>query len=748
MKSGAAFLFLGILLLLPAAWLLSANPRESETPEFNERQRAWWAFQPVAAPEAPANGADNPIDAFIRARLAEKQLDLSPRADKVTLIRRASFDLLGLPPSPEEVDAFVRDDSPDAFARLVDRLLASPHYGERWARHWLDLARYAESNGFKTDETRPNIWRYRDYVIDAFNADKPYDRFVQEQIAGDELWPESAEARIATGFNRHYADETNAAILLQRRSEILLDITDTVGAAFMGLTYGCAKCHDHKFDPIPQTDYYRLQAFFANVAEDDEIVLLSAAEHDAYRRKLAAWQEPTREIRAEMEALMAPFYEKTNREFLSWRTAETQAAYAKPPEQQTMYERLLLRKHRWAVSYISHSPNALQDEKRNRYGKLERELAKFAGQRPGELPLGSGLTELGPDAPPTHVLASADFAAPRQEVRPGFLSILDPAPARYAPTANGKSSGRRSALAMWLTDADNPLTGRVMVNRLWHYHFGRGIVYTPSDFGAMGERPTHPRLLDYLAREFIDNGWSLKRMHRLMMTSEAYRQASAYVEKAAQADPLNKLLWRFPPRRLDGEAIRDSMLAVAGKLNTRMGGPSVFPTLPEGVFRNRGGWGAAQSEAEQNRRSIYIFVRRNARYPMLELLDMPDTHESCARRGTTVSALQALTLLNSRHTVEWAGGFAERVVERAGADPAKQVEEAYRLAYSRLPDGREKDTALSFFDKQSGIAAEDAANGKSPPPDKLPAGMSREQSAALTDFCHALLNSNEFVYSN
>ena len=747
MKSGAAFL--GVLLLLPAAWLLSANPRE--TPEFSERQRAWWAFQPVAAPEAPANGADNPIDAFIRARLAEKQLDLSPRADKVTLIRRASFDLLGLPPSPEDVEAFVRDDSPDAFARLVDRLLASPHYGERWARHWLDLARYAESEGFKSDETRPNAWRYRDYVIDAFNADKPYDRFVQEQIAGDELWPESAEARIATGFNRHYADETNAAILLQRRSEILLDITDTVGAAFMGLTYGCAKCHDHKFDPIPQTDYYRLQAFFANAAEDDEIVLLSAAEHDAYRRKLAAWQEATREIRAEMQSLLAEKRAETERDQIHRRAAETQAAYAKPPEQRTMYERLMLQKHQWALRYFTDEKLAgsLQGEQEARYEELERELARFAGQRPGELPLGSGLTELGPDAPPTHVLALADFAAPRQEVRPGFLSILDSAPARYAPTANGKSSGRRSALAMWLTDADNPLTGRVMVNRLWHYHFGRGIVRTPSDFGAMGERPTHPRLLDYLTREFLENGWSLKRMHRLIMTSEAYRQASAYVEKAAQADPLNKLLWRFPPRRLEGEAIRDSMLAVAGKLNTRMGGPSVFPTLPEGAAEPRGGWDAAQSEAEQNRRSIYIFVRRNARYPMLESFDMPDTHEACARRNTTTSAPQALALLNSRHTVEWAGSFAERVVERAGADPAKQVDEAYRLAYSRLPNAREKDTVLTFFDKQSRIAAERAAAGKAIAElDGLPAGMSREQGAALADFCHALLNSNEFVYSN
>ncbi len=748
-KPGAALV--GVLLSLPAAWVLSANPREAP-PQFTEQQRAWWAFQPPAAPEPPANGAANPIDAFVRARLAEKQIEISPPADKAALIRRASFDLLGLPPTPEQVEAFVNDDSPDAFARLIDRLLDSPHYGERWARHWLDLARYAESEGFKSDETRPNAWRYRDYVIEAFNADKPYDRFVQEQIAGDELWPESAEARIATGFNRHYADETSAAVLMQRRSEILLDITDAVGATFMGLTYGCAKCHDHKFDPLLQADYYRLQAFFANVTEDDEVVLLSEEEHAEYRRKLAAWQEATREIRDEMQALMAEDRAEFERSELLRRSAETQAAYTKPPEQLTMYERLMLKKHRWALSYVGSDEKllpAIEYDKKVRYKELAKELAKFEAQRPGELPVGSGLTELGAEAPPTHVLSLADFAAPGQEVQPGFPSILDPSPARYRPTANGKSSGRRTALAMWLTDPDNPLTGRVMVNRLWHYHFGRGIVRTPSDFGAMGDRPTHPRLLDYLTREFIENGWSLKHMHRLMMTSETYRQSSAYREEAAQADPLNKLLWRFPPGRLEGEAIRDAMLAVSGKLDPRIGGPSVFPALPDGAFTPRGGWDTSQSEADQNRRSIYIFVRRNGRYPMLESLDMPDPHEACARRNTTTSAPQALALLNSRHTVEWARGFAGRVVERAGADPARQADEAYRLAYSRLPDAWEKDTALTFFDSQSRIAAERAAAGEPiAVPDGLPAGMSRGQGAALTDFCHALLNSNEFVYRN
>ncbi len=362
MKLRAAFV--SILLLLVAAWSSFANPREA--PQFSEQQRAYWAFQPVAAPEVPATADTNPIDAFVRARLAEKQLELSPRADKVTLIRRASFDLVGLPPTPTEVEAFVNDKSPDAFAKVVDRLLDSPHYGERWARHWLDLARYAESEGFKSDETRPNAWRYRDYVINAFNADKPYDRFVQEQIAGDELWPESPEARIATAFNRHYPDETNAAVMMQRRSEILLDITDTVGATFMGMTFGCAKCHDHKFDPILQADYYRLQAFFANVTEDDEVVLLGKNEYADYQRKLAAWEKATQEIRGEMQELLAEKRAETQVEQLGKRAAETKAAFAKPASERTMYERLMVRKHEWAMSYFTDEKLAasLKDEKK------------------------------------------------------------------------------------------------------------------------------------------------------------------------------------------------------------------------------------------------------------------------------------------------------------------------------------------------------------------------------------------------
>ena len=740
-----------LALLAAAVPAPSEAARSTDDSTFPEHQRDHWAFQPVAVQPVPAADSPNPVDAFVLSSMARRGIAPGQRADRVSLIRRATFDLHGMPPTPEQVDAFLADESPDAFARLVDRLLASPRYGERWARHWLDLARYAESEGFKSDETRPHAWRYRDYVIDALNADKPYDRFVQEQIAGDELWPGSPEARIATGFNRHYPDESNAAILMQRRQEVLLDITDTVGSVFMGLTYGCAKCHDHKFDPILQADYYRLQAFFSNVSTDDEIHLLSEAGRAERDRRQAAWEGATAPIRAQIDALLdekraAAFETQVNR-----RSPETQEAFRKDPAERTMYERLLFRQHMWQMRYHNDArlAGSLKGEAKERYGELQAELAEFDHLKPADLPLGMGIRELGAAAPKTHVLSLANYAAPLEEVQPGFLTLLDARPAAYAPALGGRSSGRRTALARWLTDPANPLTARVMANRLWHYHFGQGIVRTPSDFGLMGERPTHPELLDWLSAEFVRSGWSLKHMHRLIMNSETYQQSSAFREEASGADPLNRLLWRFPPQRLEGEVIRDSMLSVSGRLNHQVGGPSAFPALPIGAAPPRGGWEVPESASAQDRRSVYVFVRRNSRYPMLESFDMPDTHESCARRSTTTTAPQALALLNSEHTLGWARAMAGRVIEAAGEDRARQVDSAYRLAYSRVPDGWEKDTVLTFFETQGEIIAERIAAGE--PlllPDFAAHSMSDEDAAALVDFCHMLLNSNEFVYRN
>jgi hypothetical protein len=720
---------------------------------FTARQRRYWAFQPIVRASAPAvhhsQWVRNPIDAFILTKLEAKQISPGTEADKVTLLRRVTLDLTGLPPTPAEMDAFVADARPTAYETAVDRLLASPRYGERWARHWLDLARYAESDGFKADEFRPNVWRYRDYVIQSFNDDKPYDRFVKEQLAGDEMWPSDPNARIATAFNRHYPDESNARNLVQRRQEILNDVTDTVGSTFLGLTYGCARCHDHKFDPILHADYYRLQAFFANVGAADGYSLLPPNEDAAYRAKLAVWEEQTKDIRAQIKTLLEPARKKIVTELFEKYPPEIQAAILKPDTERTPME--------WQMAYKAKpymNPDdedvagSLRGEKREKYNALLKELRKFADLYPGDAPRGTGIIDITAKPPATHILAAGSYERPTEQVEPGFLTILDPNPARIAPPDGVTSTGRRTALANWIASPDNPLTSRVMVNRIWHYHFGRGIVANPSDLGVMGGAPSHPELLDWLASEFVRNGWSIKKLHRTIVTSSTYRQTAMYREDAAGIDPDNKLLWRYPRQRLEGEVIRDSALAVAGILNLKMGGPGVYPSLPKGMTVGRTKWGASEGD-EQNRRSVYISVRRNLRYPMLEVLDMPDTHESCARRETTISAPQALTYMNSETVLGWAQAFAGRVLQDAGADTARQIEQAYRYAYTRSPNGSEKDTAMTFFARHQQILKQrEAANEKLALPPVIPAGVSREHAAALVDFCHMLLNSNELVYRN
>jgi hypothetical protein len=715
---------------------------------FSARQREFWSFQKVREHNPPVvktkGWARTPVDQFILAKLEEKGIAPGPAADRVTLLRRASFDLIGLPPSPEEVDAFVADKSPNAWAKVVDRLLASPHYGERWGRHWLDLARFAESEGFKSDETRPNAWRYRDYVIQSFNADKPYNRFVQEQIAGDELWPNDPEARVATAFNRHYPDESNARNLMQRRQEILDDITDVVGSTFMGLTVGCARCHNHKFDPILHADYYKLQAFFANTAADDHIPMLPEAELKQYEARRAEWEEKTKDVRARIAAVLEPSKKYILKEFFDKYPPEIQAAILKPPAERNPFEWQMYAK---AKPYLDipdeDAARALKGEQRKKYDALLAELAAFAPLYPGERPEGIGMHDLSTAAPKTHILAVGVYDAPLQEVQPGFLTLLDPNPPKIVPPAGLQSTGRRTALAKWLTDPENPLTARVMVNRIWHYHFGRGIAGTPSDFGIMGERPSHPEMLDWLTKEFVRSGWSMKQMHRLILNSAVYQQSSAFRKDAAAVDSNNRYFWAFPRQRLESEVIRDSALEVAGLLNTKVGGPSVYPDLPEGMPAPRGGWKLSPAE-ERNRRSVYIFVRRNARYPMMEAFDMPDTHESCSRRAITTTAPQALTMLNDKVALQWAQALAGRALQ--SPDP---VDSAFRLTYSRHPDPFEKDTISTFFHKQQPVIEARVARGeKIAQPSFVPPGMAPERAAAFVDFCQMLLNSNEFVYRN
>jgi hypothetical protein len=751
--------------------------------KFTEQQRRYWAFQKVVRPPVPATKdkewGRNPIDAFIAAELDAKKLKPNGHADRVTLIRRATLDLTGLPPTPEDVQAFVSDSSPNAFANVVDRLLASPQYGERWGRHWLDLARYADTNGFKTDEPRPNIWRYRDYVIQAFNQDKPYDRFIREQIAGDELYPNDLNARIAVGFNRHFTDETNQPVIELRRQETLNDITDTVGAVFMGMTYGCARCHDHKFDPILHKDYYRLQAFFSNIREQDDLVLLSGPELEAYKQQLAAWDAQTRAIRDEMHAMVEPMA-KARRDYYTIRFSDgTKEALKTPPEERNPLQQLLAIKATPQITYEDRALVNYKDEEfgtapltaeqKKRFADLEAELRKYDAIKPNP-PMAQTIIDHSRTAPKSFVLGAGNWDVQREEVQPGFLSILDPSNPKIVPPDGLNSTGRRSVLANWLANPQNPLTPRVMVNRIWQYHFGRGIVASASDFGVMGERPSNPQLLDYLASTFVENGWSIKKMHRQIMLSNAYQESSAFQAHAAAVDPENKLLWRYDRHRAEGETIRDSMLFVSGLLNSKMGGPGVNPPLPPGaggggraggvrtgIASATGGAGgiapraiAARSDAaDGNRRSVYVFLKRNAVYPMLEAFDAPNPQESCSRRFRSVIPSQSLILMNDPLVLEWSLALAGRVLNDGGLSLDQQVDRAYRLALSRQASADERSAVLDFLQRQATLHAGRLSRNEKPPvPAELPAGMDRARAAAFVDFCHTLLNSNEFLYVN
>src|SRR5215831_16839167 len=722
--------------------------------KFTDAQRKYWAFQKVVKPAVPAvnekSWVRTPVDAFILAKLEERHLKPNPPADRTTLIRRAYFDLIGLPPTPEQVQGFLSDNAADAYEKVISGLLASPRYGERWGRHWLDLARYADTQGFKADETRPNVWRYRDYVIQAVNEDKPYDRFIKEQIAGDELYPTDPAAKVATGFNRLWPDESNLANPILMRQEILDDITDTVASVFMGLTYGCAKCHDHKFDPILQKDYYKLQAFFAGTTNTDRASLLSGEQAAVYQRQYAEWDAKTRDIRSRMREMLEEVRLTATKNAIGMFPKEAQEAIFTPPEKRTPMQ--------WQTYYRSASrlpkdtalEKSLTGEAEERYNALKKELSQYDSIKPPDPPVAEVMMDQGREAPPTYLLAKGVWDAPLEAVQPGFLSILDLNPARVVPPEGLESTGRRSALANWLTDPSNPLVSRVMVNRIWHYHFGQGIVGSPSDFGVMGERPSNPKLLDYLASEFIANGWSMKKLHRMIMLSNSYQESSAYQEAAAAIDPEDKLLWRFERRRLEGEVIRDSMLFVSGALNMKMGGPGVFPPLPPGVSQPRStymNWKPEKDQAEANRRSVYVFVKRNLRYPMFEAFDFPDTHESCPRRFATVTPTQPLTMMNDELVMEWSRALAGRVLNDSGLSTEQQIERAYRLALSRSPRPEESRLVLDFLTRQTTLLADRLTKSEQVTlPPSVPDGMKPAQAAAFVDFCHTLLNSNEFIY--
>jgi hypothetical protein len=681
-----------------------------------------WAWKKPARPKVPiVAGAQpaNPIDAFVRARLDAVNLSPAPRATREQLIRRVTFDLTGLPPAPEEVDAFVRDAAPGAWARVVDRLLASPHYGERWGRHWLDLARYADTNGYEYDEPRPDAWRYRDYVIRALNADTPYDRFVTEQLAGDEAYPGDPVARVATGFNLLGPDMTDSSDQAQRRLNTLNDMTDTAALAFLSLTLTCARCHDHKFEPIPQADYFRFQAFFAPAAFRTDLPAATPANARSHAAAQARYLELTREVRDALDGLEGPHRRRLFEAKLAELSPDARAAHRTPPGERTGGQQELVAETAAKVRVADADVvKALPPDEKAKADALRAKLKAFDGRKPRPLPAAMGLTDRPGPPPKTHLLERGELGNKGVEVQPGFPTALAPGGKSVAAVVAPlpQSSGRRLALARWVTSADNPLTARVVVNRLWQHHFGRGVVVTASDFGTRGRPPTHPKLLDWLACELVEGGWTLKRMHRLMLLSDTYQQSTRASEAAARLDPDNTLFSRMNRLRLEGEAVRDAMLAASGRLNPKAGGPGVV--LPD-LGRAAGGSRAVAVTAdarEHARRSVYLLARRNLRDPFLESFDQPDSNQSCPKRERSTTAPQALALLNSADAMTAAKALAERIAREADAEP-QRVARAYRLVLGRDPTATERERATAFL--------------KTSPPSEL---------------CRALFNLNEFLY--
>jgi hypothetical protein len=686
-------------------------------------------------PAAPPRWSRNPIDAFLFDRMRAQRLTPSPRASRRVLVRRAYLDLLGLPPSPAEVDAFVNDRAPNAWSRLIDRLLASPHYGERWARHWLDLVRYADSGGFEFDRDRAEAWRYRDYVVKAFNGDKPYDRFIREQLAGDELAAENGaengaqneEAMIATGFLRLGPDIEGGE---RGRQDSLEDLIGTTSLTFMGLTVACARCHNHKFDPIPQKDYYRLQAVFYST-RPIEHPLVPAHVVQAHQEETARVEALQKPLVDRKKALEAPHLKRLVDAEIAKLPEYLQIAWRTPEAERTDGQRLNVRQIEKTLQNDSlrakiteaHIVALMSDGERQQHEQVKSEIAELDKRKPKPFPTARAIGEWGREPRPSHFLFRGSIDAKGSQMSPGVLSVaVDGEHPFPAPPPDARSSWRRRGLAEWIASPRNPLTARVMVNRIWQHHFGEGIVRTPSNFGALGDKPSHPELLDWLALEFIERGWSIKQMQRLLMTSAAYQMASADAAANVAIDPENRFFWRMPRQRLEAEVLRDQILSVAGTLDRALGGPNVFPYIDPDLFEasSKRNWpGQPDDDPSTWRRSLYVFSKRSIRYPLFEAFDQPNLVNSVDRRNRSTVAPQALLLMNNAFVRLHAGKFAERVVREAGPPPAAQVIAAFRLALGRPPDATELKTSIEYV---------------------------RSSADGMSGLAHALFNLNEFVY--
>ena len=700
------------------------EPVHHGPPPVNAETKKFWSFQPVRNPAIPKlhlgkktkTAPKSPIDALILAKLERAKLTPAPLASKVALLRRATYDLTGLPPTPQEVTTFLNDKSPNAYPKLIDRLLTSPHYGEKWARNWMDLVRYAETNSFERDDPKPFAWKYRDYLIQAFNEDKPYSQFLTEQLAGDELPNPTPQQIIATGYYRLGQWDDEPADPEQARYDELDDVVATTGQVFLGLTVNCARCHDHKIDPIPQKDYYRMTAIFAGttryghpVDKNSLRVIAPKAEQDKHAAEMAVYKGKLDGLTQAMTA------------------TETKAMTNFTPVEKEEFRgemnRLPLLKKRVGT--------LLTEAEFADYEAKTKERISLKNSPPASLDTALAITESGKTPPVSHIMMRGNPHSPGDEVTPGFLSVLSP-PEPQIPTlpAEVVSSGRRLALSNWLSSEKNPLTARVMVNRVWQSHFGRGIVRSTSNFGFMGTPPTHPELLDYLATQFMKNGWKLKPLHRQIMLSEAYRRSSQSDKIALAKDPENDLFWRFDMRRLSAEEVRDSILAANGSLNGAMFGPSIYPKIEAEVLagQSRPGYGWPVSKPEdQLRRSVYIHIKRSLPLPILASFDAADTDFTCPVRFATTQPTQALSTLNSVFINEQARIFAESVRKTAGEKPASQVRQALWRVLQREPTPKEILRGTDYLartEKKYGVT----------------------KTEALRAFCLIALNLNEFIY--
>ncbi|HSH94434.1 MAG TPA: PSD1 and planctomycete cytochrome C domain-containing protein, partial [Roseimicrobium sp.] len=756
----------------------TARPEPAELgkgPVFTEEEKQFWAFQPIQNPPVPKvrkkELVRNPIDAFLLQKLSDKNLGYAPPADRTTLIRRVTFDLLGLPPTPEEIDQFVKDTSPDAYQKLIDRLLASPAYGERWGRHWLDLAGYADSNGFtEADAPRAHAWRYRDYVIRSINADKPLSEFIREQLAGDEiagpvqkeLTTRQIELLTATGFLRMAPDGTDESLpdANLARNQVIADTVKVVSSSILGMTVACAQCHDHRYDPITIDDYYRMRAVFDPAFDWKNwrgpgrrlVSLYTEADRQKAREVEAEAVKIDQARKVKEDAFIQATFDKEVAKLPEElrepaRVARTTAAAKRDDAQKKLMKE-------YPSLNVSSGSLYLYDKKAaDELAKMSEEATKIRAGKPVENFV-MAATEIPGKIPDSFVFNRGDHDQPKQRVEPGeflILASLNPPAIPAKPATNSPTSGRRLTYANWLTSGNHPLVARVLVNRVWSEHFGRGIVSSVGDFGRLGQRPTHPELLDWLATDFMSHGWSLKQLHRTILSSTAYQRSSARDPKKERVDPDNALLGRMNIRRLDSETLRDAMLSVSGKLNPAQFGPPVpiarhpsgrIVTGKEKLNTNREPIDVLSVGDDEYRRSVYVEVRRTRPLTLLETFDAPTMTPNCEARSVTTVAPQSLLLMNDVFVVAQSREMAARLEKEAGKDTTAQVNRAWKLLHGAAPIPVELERSLTFLREQTEYFKGNPVKPKKG--DTAPAPG--PEFHALASYCQVLLGSNRFLY--